>query len=199
MMARIERISMQSQKPSPVRVNLRGRYMLASQSEHPCEIVEMSTEEIFLATSVKPTIGEKIVIYVSELGRFEGDVSRVESSGFAISMNLPNLKHKRLAEQLTWYGNRAALDLPDSRHAERVVPLMQRAILVASNGKERIVKINDISLTGVSIETTLILIQGSRVVVGATPVTVARIFEGGFFGEFFAPFAPGELSESTKL
>ena len=50
--------------------------MSASLGEHPCEVVEMSTEEMFLATDAEPRIGEKVVVYVTELGRFEGEVVR---------------------------------------------------------------------------------------------------------------------------
>ena len=200
----VEMIKMKNPEPathtsSAVRVNLRGRYMSASLGEHPCEVVEMSTEEMFLATDAEPRIGEKVVVYVTELGRFEGEVVRKTPTGFAIGMALPKLKHQKLAEQLVWYGNRDSLNLPENRSIDRVAPLMQRAVLSLSNGKERIVKINDISLTGASIETNVILVQGRRVVVGKTPMVVARVFEGGFFGEFLTPLTPDELNEFTKL
>ncbi len=182
-----------------VKVELRGRFMMPSRSEHDCEVVEMSTNEISIAAPIGPQIGEKVIIYIAELGRFEGGVVRKEPSGFAISMNLPKAKHVKLAEQLTWYGNREAWDLPDNRRYERIVPFTRRAPLHLSDGKEIIVKINDISVGGVSIETNFKLPQGAKVKLGAKPATVLRVFDGGFVAEFNQPFEEGELNEFTKL
>ena len=144
-------------------------------------------------------IGEKIVIYIAELGRFEGGVVRQEPAGFAIGMSLPKAKHVKLAEQLTWYGNREAWDLPDNRRFERIVPFTRRTPLHLSDGKEVIVKINDISVGGVNIETNFKLPQGAKVTLGAKSATVLRVFDEGFVAEFDNPFAEGELNEFTKL
>jgi hypothetical protein len=181
------------------KVELKGRFMLPSRSEHECRIVEMSTGEVTLATSIEPRIGEKIIVYIAELGRFEGEVTRPVANGFVIRMTLPKAKHARLAEQLTCYGNQATLDLPECRKAERVVPTQRRTTLRLFNGKESVVKIVDISCASVSVETSVKPLRESKVVVGARPATVLRLFEGGFVAEFETPFAEGELNEFTKL
>jgi hypothetical protein len=182
-----------------VKVELQGRFMLPSRTEHECSVIEMSTREIRISAPVAPEIGEKIIIYIAELGRFEGGVVRQEPAGFAIGMSLPKAKHVKLAEQLTWYGNREAWDLPDNRRYERIVPFMRRTPLHLSDGKEVIVKINDISVGGVNIETNFKLPQGAKVTLGAKPATVLRVFDDGFVAEFDKPFAEGELNEFTKL
>ena len=119
-----------------VKVELHGRFMLPSRTEHECSVIEMSTREIKISAPVAPEIGEKIIIYIAELGRFEGGVVRQEAAGFAIGMSLPKAKHVKLAEQLTWYGNREAWDLPDNRRYERIVPFTRRTPLHLSDGKE---------------------------------------------------------------
>ncbi len=182
-----------------VKVELQGRFMLPSRTEHECSVIEMSTREIRISAPVEPEIGEKIIIYIAELGRFEGGVVRQEPAGFAIGMSLPKAKHVKLAEQLTWYGNREAWDLPDNRRYERIVPFMRRTPLHLSDGKEVIVKINDISIGGVNIETNFKLPQGAKVTLGAKSATVLRVFDGGFVAKFDDPFAEGELNEFTKL
>jgi hypothetical protein len=173
--------------------------MPPSRSEHECRIVEMSTSEMMLATSVEVGVGEKIIVYINELGRFEGEVARLVANGFVVGMALPRVKHAKLAEQLTWYGNRETLDLPDSRRAGRIVPLMRRTMLRLFNGKESLVKIIDLSCASVSIETNVKPLMESKVVVGAQPATVLRLFDGGFVAEFDTPFAEGEVNEFTKL
>ena len=140
--------------PSPtVQVNLQGRYMLPSREEYSCEIIEMSTAEMLLSAPVQPILGEKIIVYITELGRFEGVVARLEPEGFAMGMSLAELKHKKLAERLTWFANRDSLEAAENRRFDRIVPLMQRVALLLPNGEERVAKISDLSLTGVSIET----------------------------------------------
>ncbi|MGA8170693.1 MAG: PilZ domain-containing protein [Methylocystis sp.] len=182
-----------------VKVELHGRFMLPSRAEHECDVIEMSTREIRISAPVGAEIGEKIVIYIAELGRFEGGVTRREPAGFAIGMSLPKIKHNKLAEQLTWYGNREAWDLPDNRRYERIVPFTRRASLQLADGKEVIVKINDISVGGVSIETNFKPPRGAKVTLGARTATVLRTFEGGFVAVFDTPFAEGELNELTRL
>jgi hypothetical protein len=59
-----------------VKVELQGRFMLPSRTEHECSVIEMSTREIRISAPVAPEIGEKIIIYIAELGRFEGGVVR---------------------------------------------------------------------------------------------------------------------------
>ena len=176
-----------------------GRYMLESRREYPCQTLEMSPGDMLLFAPVKARVGEKVVVYLDELGRFAGTAVRQSESGFAISMNLPPMKRDKLADQLTWFANRHAFALPEDRRHERIVPLMQRAMLRLPNGQEIIVKIRDISLSGVGVETETKPPMGSRIVVGSTPATIVRHFEGGVAGEFERPFVAGEIDESTRL
>lgn len=182
-----------------VEVDLEGRFMLACGAEHPCRIVEMSTGEMVFSTPVRPKLNEKIIAYLVELGRFEGEVTRFHDEGFAIGLKLTTLKHRRLAEQLVWFANRDVLDLPENRRHKRIVPMLQWTIVRLSNGKERTAKINDVSLSGVSVEVNARPLAGSRVVVGSKAAKVIRIIEGGFVAEFEEPFAEGELDERTRL
>jgi hypothetical protein len=189
----------ESQRFQRVPVTLFGRYMLESKSEYPCQTVEMSPGDMLVFAPVKPQVGEKVIVYLDELGRFAGVTTRQDPSGFAMSMNLPALKRDKLADQLTWFANRHAIGLPEDRRHERIVPLMRRANLRLPNGEEHIVKIIDISISGVGVETDLKPPMGARVMVGSTPAVVVRHFTGGFAGEFVKPFVPGQVDESTRL
>lgn len=182
-----------------VKVELDGRFMLPSGAEHACKIVEMSTGEMIFVTPVAPKLTEKIIVYISELGRFEGVVVRREPDGFAISLRLTELKHRKLAEQLVWFANRDLLELPESRRHRRIVPMMQRVVVHLNNGKERIGKINDLSATSVNVDVIATVLVGSQVVLGSRAATVTRVFEGGFVADFAEPFIEGELDETTRL
>lgn len=182
-----------------VMVTLFGRYMLESRREYPCQTIEMSPGDMLIFAPVKAKIGEKVVVYLDELGRFAGVAVRQLEQGFAISMNLPPMKRDKLADQLTWFANRHAFDLPEDRRHERIVPLMQRAMMRLADGMEIIVKIRDISLSGVGIETESKPTMGSRIMIGSTPAVIVRHFEGGVGAEFERPFNAGEIDESTRL
>lgn len=176
-----------------------GRYMLESRQEYPCQTVEMSPGDMLLFAPVKAKIGEKVVVYLDEIGRFAGVAVRQSPTGFAMAMSLPPMKRDKLGDQLTWFANRHELGALEDRRHERVVPLMQRAIMRLPDGREHIIKVLDISLSGVGIATEIRPALGTEFVVGATPARVVRHFESGIAGEFLRPFSPGQIDESSRL
>ena len=182
-----------------VALALPGRYMLESRKEYPCQTVNMSPGDMALTGEVVPGVGEKVVVYLDALGRFAGTTSRATPKGFSITFELPAVKRHRLADRLTWFANRTELELGDEREYERVIPFLQRAILHMPDGREHFVKILNLSASGVALESALQPDLGDAVVVGNTPATVVRHFEGGFAGKFLKPFAPGEIDEATRL
>jgi len=191
--------TLESRRFQRVAVALFGRYMLESKQEYPCQTVEMSPGDLQLCAPVKPAVGEKVVVYLDELGRFAGDATRITESGFTMKLALPAPKRDRLADQLVWFANRNVIGLPEDRRHERIVPMMRRAVLRLEDGAEVIVKIKDVSISGVGLETENRPGVGSTVTVGATPAVVVRHFEGGFACEFPTPFPPGAIDESTRL
>jgi hypothetical protein len=182
-----------------VPVVLFGRYMLESKTEYPCQTVQMSPGDILLFAPVKASIGEKVIVYLDQLGRFAGTTARLVPTGFAITMNLPPLKRDKLADQLTWFATRDVVGLPEDRRHERITPLMTRAILRLEDKRELIVRILDISISGVAVATDTIQPLGAQIVLGSTPAVIVRHFSGGFAGEFKIPFAPGSIDELTRL
>ncbi len=182
-----------------VEVRLLGRYMLESRQEYPCQTVEMSPGDMVLFAPVKAQIGERVVVYLDQLGRFAGVAESRGQTGFTIAMSLSAAKRDRLADQLTWFATRGAINLPEDRRHDRIIPLRQRSFLRLPNGEERLVKLRDISLSGAGVETELKPPIGSHILIGATPAVVVRHFPGGLGAEFERPFAPGEIDESTRL
>jgi hypothetical protein len=182
-----------------VPVKLFGRYMLESRRELPCQTVDMSPGDMTLFAPVKAQIGEQVVVYLDESGRFACVAMRHTETGFALVMNLSPMKRDKLADQLTWFANRNTCNLREVRRHDRIVPLMQRTLLRLPDGQEIIAKILDVSLSGSGIETDLRPAPGAHVVVGSTPAIVVRHFQGGIGVEFEMPFKPGVLDESTRL
>ena len=148
---------------------------------------------------MKPSLGEQVVVYLDDLGRFAGPCVRLTDAGFALMLNLPAGKRDKLADQPTWFANRNSFGIADDRRHERIVPVMRRAVLRTPDAREIIVSIQDISLSGAGLESELRPPLGSHVVVGSTPAVVVRHFEGGFACAFQKQFPPGSINESTRL
>ncbi len=173
--------------------------MLKSSEEYPCHTFEISPGEASLFAPVKAMPGEKVVLYLRDLGRFAGLATRATEIGFEMSLQLSPKKRERLADQLTWYANRSALAVDERRRHERIVPLMELTVLRLARGDEHIVRIRSLSLSGVALETELTPLLGEQVVIGNTPATVVRFFDDGLACEFVTHFRPGEIDETTRL
>ncbi len=182
-----------------VPVTLSGRYMLESRREYACQTMDMSPGAMTLIAPVAAKLGEKVIVYLEHIGRFAGVVVGQTGSGFSLEMNLSPAKRDRLADQLTWFANRNAISLPEDRRHDRIIPLLQRTLVRLPNGQEIFVKIRDLSLSGVGLETEVRPKTGAHILVGATPAVVVRHFDGGIGVEFEKPFSPGQIDESTRL
>src|SRR5690606_29890709 len=115
--ARMERRDFQR-----VRVKVYGRYMLEDRSEYPCQVIDMSPGDVALRSSKRGALGEKVIVYLDQIGRLEGVVTRSLEDGFAMTIIASERKRDKLAAQLTWLANKHELDLPEDRRHERVSP-----------------------------------------------------------------------------
>lgn len=183
----------------PVSLALPARIVLPGGGEHSCRIVEASTGEFILAASPEPRYGDRVAIYTREFGRFEGHVERRTGNGFAVALDLPEPRRRRLASQLIWFANRDSCGMDEVRRHERFVPRMPWTSVRTPDGAQGFGQINDISIAGVSVNAAARVCVGDRVAIGIKAAVVGRVFDGGFAAEFEEPFAEGELSEATIL
>lgn len=167
-----------------VDVNLHGRYMLQDRTENTCQIKNMSPGSVSLTCSKLGRVGERVVVYIDHIGRVEGEITRVETDGFALELVSTPRKREKLAAQLTWLANKHELDLPEDRRHERVIPKKQAAILTMSDGRQYRSRIIDLSLSGAAIEINVRPAMGSVVTLGNMRGQVVRHFEDGIAIEF---------------
>ena len=182
-----------------VRVVLTGRYMLENRSEHDCQTIDISPGGVAFAGPAKGGVGERVVAYLSQIGRVEGVVTRHFDEGFAISMKLPVIKREKLADQLTWLANRQALGMAEDRRHERIAPLFAHTTLKLPNGQEFLGKLVDISISGAALTVAAKPPIGSPVVIGQTGAQVVRHFDGGIAVEFNRLIPAETFSDKTKL
>lgn len=178
-----------------VKVALLGRYMLSNRTEFPCQSIDMSVGGLAITAPVKGRIGERVIVYLEHIGRIEGDIARHTADGFGMTVIATSRKREKMAAQLTWLANRAALGLPEDRRHDRVQPKPTRIVLTLSDGTEVPVKMLDMSLSGAAFSADVKLIITDPVILGKTQAKVVRKFEGGYAVEFQKAFVVDSIEQ----
>ena len=171
-----------------VKVAVLGRYMLENRQEYPCQTIDMSPGGVALVAPVRGARQERVICYIDQIGRVEGTIARVFEIGFALALNVPLLKRERLADQLTWLGNRHVLGMPEDRRHERVPPRNVRSVLRLPDGRECPVRLVDLSISGAAFTAEIHPPVGTPVTLGGTDAHVVRSFTGGVAVEFARTF-----------
>jgi hypothetical protein len=190
---------MERRRHQRVDVQVMGRYMLESRREYPCQTVNISPGGLAILAPVMGNIGERVVIYLDQLGRVEGTVIRQFQNGFAIAFSATVRKRDKLASQLTWLANRQLLGLPEDRRHDRVQPRIPRTVITLDNGQQVVARLIDISTSGAGISTELKLVMDQRIVVGKLPAKVVRVFEGGVAVEFGRVLTGPEIDSDVSV
>jgi hypothetical protein len=190
---------MERRRHQRVDVQVMGRYMLESRREYPCQTVDISPGGLAILAPVMGNIGERVVIYLDQLGRVEGTVIRQFQNGFAIAFSATVRKRDKLASQLTWLANRQLLGLPEDRRHDRVQPRIPRTVITLDNGQQVVARLIDISTSGAGISTELKLVMDQRIVVGKLPAKVVRVFEGGVAVEFGRVLTGPEIDSDVSV
>jgi hypothetical protein len=168
-----------------VKVCLTGQFMLENRREFPCSTIDISPGGIAFKSDIPVSLGEKIIAYISQIGRVQGVVRRQFDGGFAVAMSLPCIKREKLSDQLTWFANRA-LGLAEDRRHDRLQPNdpISMQTMTLPNGHATFCKIIDISRSGASISTMATVCKDTLVTIGQTRGQVVREFNGGIAIEF---------------
>jgi len=167
-----------------VKVSVLGRYMLADRREFPCQVLAMSPGDAMVIAPVSGNNGEKIIAYLDHIGRVEGTITDSIEGGFVMDVAASPRKRDKMAAQLTWLANKDALNLPEDRRHERVVPDNRHSTVVLDDGRRYNCKIIDISLSGAAIELDVRPAMGTPVTLGRMRARVVRHFQDGVGVEF---------------
>ena len=190
---------MERRRHTRIDVKLLGRYMLADRREFPCQTVNMSPGGLAIDAPVRGDIGERVVVYLDQLGRVEGRIVRHTDHGFAIQMTMPLSKREKIANQLTWILNRDALGSAENRSHERITPLRRHSILRIDGDHEHVVQVIDISVSGAAVSTSTKPAIGTKLKLGQTAGEVVRHFEGGLAVRFDQLIPTDKFDENIKL
>ncbi len=183
-LARPARTYAQMPRFQRVKISVLGRYMLTDRREFPCQVLAMSPGDAMVIAPVSGSAGERVVAYLDNMGRIEGNITSVIDGGFEMDISATPRKRDKMAAQLTWLANRDVLNLPEDRRHERVVPDNRHSTVVLDDGRRYNCKIIDISLSGAAIELAVRPAMGTPVTLGRMRARVIRHFPDGVAVEF---------------
>ncbi len=167
-----------------IKIKLLGRFMRENQQEYPCQLFSISAGGAAMMAPVAGEVGERIVAYIDEIGRIEGEVVRTFEGGFAMRINATQHKREKLVTRLTWLVNRDRLKLEDERRHMRRVVSETIAQVHLEDGRILSAQILDVSLSGASLALSYRPPVGTRLLLGKTCARVVRHHDRGVGVEF---------------
>lgn len=133
----------------------KGRFLAPDGSEHPCSIRDMSLGGIAIASDALVEIGDQIIVYFDEFGRFEGPVVRSFDGGFAIETAIGGPRRERLRQRLEALARGEKIEVSARRTFARYAPgeagLEESSVLTLADGKSMPCRIIDMSLGGAQV------------------------------------------------
>jgi len=176
-----------------VHLNLLGRFMRQDEREYPCKLCDISIGGASIFSPIEVVMGERIIAYIDQLGRIEGNITRVFEDGFAMEITATRHRKEKMAAQLTWLVNRRDMKIADERRHERMAPKNDIAQLKLADGIVVQCRMLDVSLSGASIETTARPDIGQDVLLGKLKARVMRYHDTGIGLEFIDIQNPAAL------
>jgi hypothetical protein len=170
-----------------VTTRLGGRGLLDDGTEFDCQTSDISASDISFVASIRPSVGQRVVVYLEVVGGLEGHVAQATPNGFRVRFKATAHKREKLARQLAWLMNRETLGVEDLRLNERIVPRHLSYGLQVGDRAECDVIILDVSRTGAALRASVKPPIGARVIIGSTRAQVVRTFEDGFAISFARP------------
>jgi len=158
--------------------------MLADYEEYPCTAVEMSPGEVEFECMARPRINERVIAYMDNLGRLEGTVTELSSSGFTMILQATERKREKLAAQLTWLANKHELGLPEDRRHDRLTPRQINTEITLEDGRRYACRLMDLSLSGAAVDIDIRPPLGTILRLGNMRGKVVRHFMEGVALEF---------------
>jgi PilZ domain len=162
------------------RLRLSGRCLLADGGEHPCETIDISVSGVAIRSYIVAELGERVVVYLDELGRLEGVVTRRGDGWFAIETTISRNRIDRIAQKLAQLSGEDR----DFIGAIGAAPQSQTVELKTEFGQSFVVQLAESNRVGARVLADFRLLPGVRVTVDHRPAVVAREATDGFVVEF---------------
>lgn len=179
-----------------------GRFLSErTRQEHECQIANISLDGVFVRTATQaiPIIGERVILYVDNLGRFEGRVRRAERLGFGISMLTSQRLRKKLEAQLLWLSKLSQKAVKELRAYPRIIPRNLLVQITTASGLQTSATLIDISRGGASFVGSTSYKVGERIVLGRVPGRIVGANRDRIVVSFLEPLPIAGFDESITL
>ncbi|MGI9412107.1 MAG: PilZ domain-containing protein [Hyphomicrobiales bacterium] len=154
--------------------------MVSDRSEYVTQIRDLTPDRAYFSFDVPPELGERIIAYIEEIGRVEGEVTDIDIDAFLVKFTIPSHKREKIAAKLSWLQNRDEEGSLDQREHLRYEPSEDSStMLTMPDGRKYECEILDISLSGAAVKASVLPSIGTQIVLGKTPGTVVRVHECG--------------------
>ena len=127
---------------------LHCRFLSESGSEHTCDVVGVSSDHVLIEAGVKvaPRDGDKIIMYIEQLGRVQGSSRTVDAGQYLIELALNANQKERFTRKLE------LLNQQSDELAKKQLPKKVQKLELA-DGSVHDCKVRGLSLWGVFLET----------------------------------------------
>jgi hypothetical protein len=170
-----ERCNYEEQRVHPrVTIEIPGRYMLASGEEFPCKTVDVSPWGISLRVTKSGRPGDRVLVYLRDLGRIEGRIVRRYPDRLAIEIVASPFRRERIAERLDWLLHHGSGQTAERRSSSREDMEGSQTILRTDDGDEFTAELLELSLSGARIKVAARPPVGARVMLGQQHAIVER-------------------------
>jgi PilZ domain len=160
-----------------------GRFMMPDQSEHPCQVTDITHEGAAFVSSLQPPAGIAIVAYIEEIGRVECLTTGLLPNGFEVRYTAEGARLERLKSKIDFMSKKTSGG-PDSRKHTRYEPAERRSQITLPDGRVYNCEVVDISLSGAAIKTDVLPSLGTYLMLGRMKGRVVRYIESGVGIEF---------------
>lgn len=165
---------------------LPGRIFCAERGlEANCLLVDISPRGAAVECPLWSAGGDKVILYVERLGRFEGTVVMRAATRISLQFHYNDVMRKKVADKIAQFVRGQIEDSPRLRDAPRIYePAINK--FVWSDGRVSDCEVADISLTGASLRTAARPPLNDLVRIGCSVARVVRYHEEGIGVEFMA-------------
>ena len=166
-----------------IHLSVTARFLLPDQAENSGIVEDISAGGLSIKSDIKPKLDDDIIVYLDQLGGYEGKVVRLTDTGFSVEFKSSPAKRERTVNHLTWIANNPVETSVDNRQFSRD-RVSKTSHLQRTDGTEMKCTIMDMSVGGMAINVADKLPIGEIIMIGRMEGRVVRHFSGGVGIEF---------------
>jgi hypothetical protein len=158
--------------------------MLSDGREFECLTIDISPQGISVQGPQIGRHGERVVVYIQNLGRIDGLIARRAPGVFALDIRAPETKRDRLAERIGWIVRHMEGSTSELREHERHELEPVRTVMRLEDGSEFAAELLEVSLSSARFHVAARPPIGAQVMLGQQSAVVSRHIAGGLVVAF---------------